>query len=391
MVESWSYPKWDMTSDVVYWSTKILDHPPQLFGQFSENPIPSSTTEIINKPNIYRPSPDEDNSLRWIVRIYMRSLKNTGENINGGLLENGGQIATYWYSATAWFAAAAHKPGERATYLMTAAHNVLDHLPRVDDNGIVVNITKRSFTPADAIFVVATCGSEVYQGWVDRVAVMKGYAAFWTPETTDRRCDGAALRIANSKIPAHFYQGIAPRIAAVPAPTLPKTTIIYNKRYVVMGFPGVLVTHPELNGIWLCGLRRDGVNGKKGMGWERYIAGTITRRIALESPGAVDPIKDYQNGVLESSHTEVPTTAGVSGGPCLMFLTDVNDRIDQGEVVVVGVHNSGGCDAPLAPSNNSDFKLVDPCLLLVQVGASNGMSWKLGMFPGNLNWQYLTR
>ncbi|KAI1287721.1 peptidase S8/S53 domain-containing protein [Xylaria venustula] len=330
----WSNSEGTITS----WKTKVLLEPPIAVvpGHFRADMGEEIITERQNAKTMFKCPPDQFSNWRWVVQIFARHLKHTTEGTRV-------QMKTSWSRGTAWFAGAAHLPHQHGTFLLTAAHNVVTSVPDHDTWGVITNLSVNKNALADAIFVVAGWGDNVFTGWVDTVSVMGGYLV----NDNDHGYDGAALHIVNSDIPPEFYAN-APLITCLPQSLWPAPPATYHQRFAISGFPGFINEFYSLRGLYISG--------------KRAVGGL---RASLEDYQAVEVTRN-NNGTITFSDSLFPTSAGMSGSPALMLISDTESE-EQQLIVVASLHTGaeGACF-----DTSPDGPGVDPLYLLQAVGAT---------------------
>ncbi|KAJ7443723.1 hypothetical protein FB451DRAFT_1189966 [Mycena latifolia] len=128
--------------------------------------------------------------------------------------------------ATAWFVNVAHAPGAPAQWMLTAAHNFVNMVPKHDVNGRITDFGREEPAFADAVYIVAGWGATAVGAYANRVSIMSGYS---DDVVHNIHLDGAALHIPTATIPAAFWNQ-APQIASLPhalAPRLPQAISPY--------------------------------------------------------------------------------------------------------------------------------------------------------------------
>ncbi|KAL8768195.1 MAG: hypothetical protein Q9209_005504 [Squamulea sp. 1 TL-2023] len=228
---------------------------------------------------------------------------------------------------------------------------------------------------ADAIFVVATWGPNVFTGWVDRVSVMRGYFD-----------NGAALRIAYSRIPPEFYTD-APLIAALPPP-MPVGAASpnqWNLPFVVAGFPGAINRFADLAGLYIGGVRNVGAVAAAVADFGPV---TVSKNAVIAQLG----VDNNNNGTVTWNSAQVASSQGLSGSPGVILVPGGGGAAAE-EVVVCSL-NTGGIGAGFAnPPMNVNQLSVDPLSLLYAVNSLDmeWFQWNAPGVPVAGNWWALRR
>ncbi|KAL8788636.1 MAG: hypothetical protein Q9213_001564 [Squamulea squamosa] len=381
MTTPWTKANTQTLRGTEVWTTKTFTSPPPTWTEYLPVTDNAHAAAVQDAALAFKCPPVHYDHWRWVVRIYTRNLSLQSDE-PGKPVNNGVRLKANWTQATAWFVNGAHAAGAPAQYLLTAAHNFLNPVYTHDNDGRVTNMATMESARADAIFVVATWGPNVFTGWVDRVSVMRGYF----DNVNDLRNDGAALRIAYSKIPPEFFTN-APRVAALPPPmpagAAPPNQ--WNLPFVVAGFPGAINRFTDLAGLYIGGVRNVGA-----------VAATVADFGPVTvSKNAVTPQlggNHHNNGTITWNSAQVATSQGLSGSPGVLLVPGGGGA--AAEEVVVSSLNTGGIGAGFAnPPMNVNQTSVDPLSLLYAVNSLDmeWFQWNAPGVPGAGNWWALRR
>ncbi|KAL8995259.1 MAG: hypothetical protein Q9169_004965 [Polycauliona sp. 2 TL-2023] len=373
MAVPWSKSPTQTIRGTEVWSPKLLSAPPPTWTNYLPQHDAAHGAAVNDAALTFKCPPEHFVRWRWVVRIYSRNLA-LGPAVPNTLLNPGVKLKSAWTQATAWFVRDAHAAGAPAQYLLTAAHNFLNPVYAHDDEGNIASMGGPwERARADAIFVVATLGPNVFTGWVDRISVMRGYF----DNVQDVRNDGAALRIAYSTIPPDFYLS-APRIASLPAPlplggAPPVAPHTWNLPFVVAGYPGAINGFADLAGFYIGGVRNVGaVTATVG----DFAAVTITKNIVAAQLG----VNNVTNATITWNSAQVVSNQGMSGCPQVLRVPGAGPA--PPEEVAVSSLNVSGIGAGFAnPPINANQLSVDPLSLLFAVNALD-LEWFVWTAPG---------
>ncbi|KAF7348371.1 hypothetical protein MSAN_01791100 [Mycena sanguinolenta] len=342
-------------TNVADWELKSFTQPAPTYNQFEPPPPPADVVA------------DADRSFRvpdaafdqWVFscRIYSRNL--IRRSADGTPLNNGVLLASSWTQATAWFVNAAHTPADApARWMLTAAHNFVNMVPKHDVNGRITNFGLEEPAFADAIYIVAGWGHAAIGVYANRVSIMKGYS---DNVAQNIHLDGAALYIAApSPIPAGYWNN-APQVAALPRAPDP---------------PCSCGEHQPLQGMYLAGQHTNAA----GTTINDFGPVVITRTRDSTGTGGPNHLEEI---TLQFDEGVVHTAQGVSGSPMVVLAAGV-------QTILGSVNTSGivaGFSQPLA---GRTLEAVDPVALLKAV-YSVRMGWQ-DFNPGPLGvWRVLRR
>ncbi|KAI4270840.1 MAG: hypothetical protein L6R38_006997 [Xanthoria sp. 2 TBL-2021] len=383
MAAPWSKPVTQTLRGTEVWTAKTLPTPPPTWTDYlpvhhgAHGPATQAAALSFKCPS------EHFDRWCWVVRIFSRNLA-PFPHLPCTVLDTGVKQKATWSQATAWFARDAHTAGTPAQYLLTAAHNFLNPVYSHDNDGKVTSMGTMEQALADAVFVVATLGSSVFTGWVDRVSVMTGYF----DNKNDLRNDGAALHIENSKIPSELYTN-APRIVSLPPPMPaggdpPPGPNRWNFPFVVAGFPAAINRFADLAGLYIGGVRN---------------AGAVAAAVADFGPVMVSKnIVTAQlgpkniNGTITWNADQVNCSQRLSGSPGVLLIPSVGEAGTE-EVVICSL-NTNGIGAGFAKSPLiADPLSVDPVSLLYAVDSLDmeWFQWNTLCMPAAGNWWALRR
>ncbi|KAL9097376.1 MAG: hypothetical protein Q9165_000271 [Trypethelium subeluteriae] len=355
MTEQWQQPGLRASGRFTHlWNLRTFSTPPPNLTDYlkPEGDDYDSAVASAGKMSACRPADFEP--WRWVVRLFVHNIlwqpSEKGKPINPGV-----KLKSGWSTSTAWFAAAAHAPGDNGKWLLTAAHNIFSVVPPHDENGNVTRMDGSQHARADAIFVLATWGPKIFTGWVSKAAAMKGYAE----NKDDHRCDGAALHIHESKIPASWWER-APTITSLPS-SMADPPAIYQLHFVVAGYPGSINQYPDMSGFYLGGRR---VAPGQAITRDNFQKVVITKKNPTALVGG-------DNGTLTFDEIQVVTAPGMSGSPGVAWVPTVEAPI------VVGSHHTSGTAAGFIKLADGDAVAVgvDPKVLLNAIGAED-LAWE---------------
>ncbi|KAF7344861.1 hypothetical protein MVEN_01647900 [Mycena venus] len=256
-------------------------------------------------------------------------------------LGNGVLMASSWTQATAWFVNVAHAPGAPAQWMLTAAHNFVNMVPKHDAKGVITDFGHDEPAFADAVYIVAGWGPTAVGAYATRVSIMKGYS---DDVVHNIHLDGAALHIPTATISAAFWNQ-APQIACLPrAPAPPR-----SRRQL----------HP-LQGMYLAG---DHANA--GTTIHDFRPVIVTRTRDATQTGTPNHLQDI---TLQYNEAVVYTAQGVSGSPMVVLAANT--------ATILGSLNTSGIVAGFTQAAPAvELEAVDPAALLMAV-YSPRMVWQ---------------
>ncbi|KAJ7430234.1 hypothetical protein FB451DRAFT_1199423 [Mycena latifolia] len=255
--------------------------------------------------------------------------------------------------ATVWFVNVAHAPGAPAQWMLTAAHNFVNMVPKHDVNGRITDFGREEPAFADAVYIVAGWGATAVGAYANRVSIMSGYS---DDVVHNIHLDGAALHIPTATIPAAFWNQ-APQIASLPHALAPPAAAgNFTVPVVIPGFPGLVNRYETLQGMYLAG---DHANAAD---WCRQ-----------PPPGYYAPVNE----------ATVYTAQGVSGSPMVVLAA--------GAATILGSVNTSGIVAGFTQAAPAvALEAVDPAALLMAV-YSPRMVWQAFNAGPLGNWHVLRK